>query len=87
MSLHDPGSARKFRRLGLYLPFVLLLAAAIAWTGFWLWARGEARARMDGAVADLARAGYQISWKDRAIGGYPFRMDVTLTEANVREPS
>ena len=87
MSLHDPGPARKPRRLGLYLPFALLLAAAIAWSGFWLWARAETRARMDQAVADLARAGYQIGWKDRAIGGYPFRMDVTLSDASVRDPS
>ena len=36
MSLHDPLAARKPRRLGLYLPFLLLLAAAIAWTIFWL---------------------------------------------------
>ncbi len=87
MSLHDLPPARKPRRLGLYLPFVLLLVAAVAWTGFWLWARGEARARMDAAVAGLKSAGYEISWKDRQLGGYPFRMNVTLTDARVREPS
>jgi hypothetical protein len=42
---------------------------------------------MDAAVAGLQRAGYQITWRTREIGGYPFRMDVTLTDLQVREPS
>ncbi|MDB5467179.1 MAG: hypothetical protein JWQ46_1941 [Phenylobacterium sp.] len=87
MSLHDLPPPRKPRRLGLYLPFILLLLAVVGWSGFWLWARGQAETRMDAAVADLKAAGYQVSWKDRVIGGYPFRMDVTLTEPRIREPS
>jgi hypothetical protein len=87
MSLHDPLAPRKPRRLGLYLPFLLLLAAAAAWTTYWLWARGELQARIDGAQRDLARAGYQISWSHRGIGGYPFRIDVTLNDVRVRDPS
>jgi hypothetical protein len=87
MSLHDLPPARKPRRLGLYLPFVLLLLAVAGWTGFWLWARGEARVRMDAAVAELRQAGYQVSWKERGIGGYPFRLNVTLSDARLREPS
>jgi hypothetical protein len=42
---------------------------------------------MDAAVQALNQAGYQLTWKERVIGGYPFRIDVTLTEPRVREPS
>jgi hypothetical protein len=87
MSLHDLPPPRKPRRLGLYLPFALALLVIIAWSAVWLWARGEARARMDAAVADLKQAGYAISWQERGIGGYPFRLNVTLSGARVREPS
>jgi hypothetical protein len=87
MSLHDPRPARKPRRLGLYAPFLLLLVALAGWTVFWLWARTQVQTRMDAAVADLNRAGYQIGWSHRGIGGYPFRMEVTLKDARVREPS
>jgi hypothetical protein len=87
MSVPDPAPARKPRRLGLYIPFALLLILIVGWSGLWIWARREAQARMDAAVADLARAGYQIAWKTREIGGYPFRMDITLTDAVIREPS
>jgi len=87
MSLPDPQAARKPRRLGLIIPFALLLIAAAAWSGFWLWTRGQVLTQMDAAVADLGRAGYQISWKTRSVSGFPFRLDVTLHEASAREPS
>jgi hypothetical protein len=87
MSLPDPASPRKFRRWGLYGPFLVLALAVAAWSAAWVWARGQAQGRMDAAVAGLTRAGYQIGWKSREIGGYPFRMDVTLDDVTVREPS
>lgn len=87
MSLPDPSPPRKLSRLGLYGPFAVALVLVAVWSGVWVWARGEAASRMDAAVADLSRAGYEISWKTREIGGYPFRMDVTLTDASIRERS
>lgn len=87
MSLHDPLAARKPRRLGLYLPFLLLILAAIAWSVFWFWTRGEVEKRMDAAVADLSRSGYQVSWSRRSLGGYPFRIDLSLTDAKVSDTS
>lgn len=87
MSVPDPSSPRKPSRLALYLPFALLAVGIVAWSVLWFWAKGQAASQMDAAVADLNRAGYQISWKTREIGGYPFRMDVTLTDVRVREPS
>jgi hypothetical protein len=87
MSLHDLPPPRKRSSAGLILPFGLALAFIVAWTAAWIWMRGEARARIDAGVEQLKRAGYDVSWKDRAIGGYPFRLNVTLTDARVREPS
>jgi hypothetical protein len=82
---HKPESGKP-RRLGLYLPFALLLVAVAVWSGFWLWAQGELARRLDAASARLAVQGYQVAWKDRRIGGYPFRMDVTLSDVRAREP-
>jgi hypothetical protein len=83
----DPDPSRKPRRFWLYAPFVLLLVAALAWSAFWVYLSGEAIRRMDAQVATLRSAGYDIAWGERAVGGYPFRLDVTLTDARVREPS
>ncbi len=87
MSLPDPLPPRKFRRLGLWLPFAALGLLIIGWSLAWVWARGQVEHKMDTAVQALGQAGYQLSWKARTIGGYPFRMDVTLTEPRIREPS
>jgi hypothetical protein len=71
MSLHDLPPARKPRRLGLYAPFILLLVAIVAWSGFWFYARAQAQSRMDGYVAALKQAGYVVTWRDRVLGGHP----------------
>lgn len=86
MSLPDPSAPRKPNRLGLYAPFVLLAVAVALWSGFWIYARGQVEARLDAAAAAAAHAGYQVAWSSRAVGGYPFRLDVTLTEVRAHEP-
>ena len=87
MSLPDPQPPRKPRRLGLWLPFAALALAVAGWSGAWVWARGQALSRMDAGVRSLGQAGFPIAWKDRTVGGYPFRMDITLTEVTARAPS
>lgn len=87
MSLHDLPAPRKRSRLGLYVPFGLLLVLMVGWSVAWLWVRGEAQSRMDQAVSELKRAGYDLSWNGRTFTGYPFRLNVTLTEVRAREPS
>ena len=88
MSLPDTATPGKpVSRLGLYIPFALLGAFVIALSVGWFWARGQVVARMDRSVAMLKRAGYEVDWKDRKLSGYPFRLNVTLTEFTVRERS
>lgn len=83
----DPSAPRKPSRLRLFLVFGLALVFVVGWSAAWLWMRGEARERMDAGAAMLREAGYEVSWKDRAIGGYPFRFNITLTEARIRDRS
>jgi hypothetical protein len=87
MSLPDPTPRRKRLRLGLWLPFVALGLLVAAWSAAWVWVRGETARRMDAAAQALGQAGYEVTWKARTIGGYPFRVDVTLTDARAHEPS
>jgi hypothetical protein len=86
-SLPDPTSPRKYRRLGLILPFAALGLLVVGWSAAWFWAQGQTTKRMDAAVESWKQAGYQVAWRQRTIGGYPFRMDVTLTDVTARAPS
>ena len=87
MSLPDPTPPRKLSRLGLYIPFAIAIVFVIALSAGWVWARGQAETRMDAGVAALKKAGYELSWKERSIRGYPFRLDITLSDPRIRDRS
>ena len=87
MSVPDPSAPRKPSRLRLYIAFGIALVFVVGWSAAWIWARGEARDRMDAGVAMLRQAGYEVAWREREIGGYPFRLNVALTEARIRDRS
>jgi hypothetical protein len=87
MTLPEPPTARKPRRLGLYLPFVLAAILALAWSMGWFWLQGEAGRRLDAARDNLAKAGVTVDWDARSISGFPFRLDIDFTGLRVREPS
>lgn len=75
------------RRLGLYAPFALLLTLAAAWSLGWFWLRGEVFRRMDAAARSWEDSGYRVDWSDRAVYGFPFRLDLDVTSARLREQS
>ena len=87
MTHNAAAPSRKPRRRGLLAPFVVLLIVALAWSIGWLWLRGQAEQRMDATALSMKARGYDLSWKTRTFSGYPFRMDVTLTDARIAEPS
>lgn len=87
MSVPDPAPPRKPRRLGLYLPFIIALVVGVAWSGYWFWLRMETGRQVDLMAEQLRKAGYEVSWQDQTVGGYPFRLNVNLTEATIRDTS
>ena len=87
MSVPDPSAPRKPSRLRLYIAFGIALVFVVGWSAAWIWARGEARDRMDAGVAMLRQAGYEVAWREREIDGYPFRLNIALTEARSLLPN
>jgi hypothetical protein len=83
----DPGAPGKPRRFWLYAPFVLLLVGVAAWSAGWVWLSRETGRRLDLAADQVRRSGYELTWKDRRVSGYPFRLDVNFTELRARDPS
>lgn len=87
MTHTDAAPSRKARRRGLLAPFIVALIFAVAWCVGWFWLRGQAEQRMDAASVSLKAKGYDLSWSARTFSGFPFRLDVTLADARVAEPS
>jgi hypothetical protein len=69
-----PARASRFR---LYLPFGLLALLALGWSIGWFVMRGRIVAGMDEWLAAEAAAGRRWTCRDRSIGGYPFRLELS----------
>ncbi|WP_454717044.1 DUF2125 domain-containing protein [Caulobacter segnis] len=87
MTHNDAAPSRKARRSRLFTPFILAALIAGGWSYGWFWLRGQAEQRMDVQAADLKSRGYDLSWSARTFHGFPFRMNVDLTNARVAEPT
>jgi hypothetical protein len=71
-------------RRALYIPFVLLALAALVWSGFWFYARHRVQAEFDLAIQREAERGRSWSCPDRAVAGFPFRIEVTCRNPSFR---
>ena len=81
MTLPDNRPVRKPRRLGLIIPWALAAVLVVAWSIGWLWLKGETERRMDAARASMAQSGWRLDWSRRKVSGFPFRLNVDLTNA------
>ena len=87
MTHNDAAPSRKARRSRLFAPFILTALIAGGWSYGWFWLRGQAEQRMDAQAADLKSRGYDLAWSARTFHGFPFRMNVDLTDARMAEPT
>jgi len=74
---------RRRSRFGLYFMPVLVLIAAIAWTGFWFFAASQVGVQADAWRAQEAKAGRVYDCANRSVAGYPFRLEIRCTDPSV----
>jgi hypothetical protein len=67
-------------RWRLVLPFGLLVLGGVALSAFWFYASTRTRAEIDSWLQREAAVGRVWSCADRAIGGFPFRIEFTCTQ-------
>ena len=87
MSLPQWAPPRKPRRLGLWAPFVVALIGVVALAGAWFWLRGQVEQRLETIRTAVTASGWTMDWDRYAVSGFPFRLDLTLDNPRVREPS
>lgn len=74
------GPERRVSRKGLYVPLAILAVAMLGWSGFWFFAKSKTSAVMDAWIAREERLGRHWTCPDRAIGGFPFRIDISCVQ-------
>jgi hypothetical protein len=78
---------KRHRRFWLWAPYVLVLIAFVAWSGVWLAMSLRIQSELNGRAKALRTQGYQASWTAMTVDGWPFRLDLTLTNPRFSEPS
>jgi hypothetical protein len=67
----------------LFIMPVLVLAAAIAWSGFWFYAASKVDDNVDAWRAREAKSGRVYECAKRSVAGFPFRFEVRCSDASV----
>jgi hypothetical protein len=76
-------AARRRSRWGLFIAPVLVLIAALAWSGFWFYAASRAEVAADAWRAQEAKSGRIYDCANRSIAGFPFRFEIRCSGASV----
>jgi hypothetical protein len=64
----------------------LVVVAFLGWSGWWWVASGAARTGTETAAAALRAQGWQASYADLTVAGYPNRIDLTATAPRLARP-
>jgi len=74
---------RRYRRWRIFIAPVLLLIAAVGWSAFWFYAASQVDVQADAWRAREAKSGRVFDCANRSVAGFPFRLEVSCTGANV----
>ncbi len=64
----------------IVLLYAALAVAALAWTGYWFFLADRAREAIDTGIATLDARGATVSYTERRVGGYPYRLSAAFTD-------
>lgn len=81
MSLAETPSRRRPWRMAI--PLVVLVVAALGWTGVWFYAASRAQGEIESWIAREAQQGRNWSCADRRFGGFPFRFELICEQPSV----
>ena len=70
------------RRWPLFLVLGLVVALAVAWTGFWFYAAAQAKTEIASWRERERQAGRRQDCASLSVGGYPFRIEVRCADGN-----
>jgi hypothetical protein len=77
--MSEPTAAAR-GRWRVFVPFVLIVVVALAWSGAWYFAARRADATITAWIEQEARFGRIYSCGSRSSGGYPFRIEIRCAD-------
>ncbi|MGA0546428.1 DUF2125 domain-containing protein [Brevundimonas sp. VNH65] len=82
-----PAPRRRRGRAGLFAPFILILIAFAAWSGWWVWLSRQVDAQVETRVAALQQAGWTVERERTGVTGWPFRLKLDTGAMRIAAPS
>ena len=79
----DPGPPRKLRWAGLWVPFLLAGLLVAGWSAGWVSAARQVETRLERGVTELRASGTEVAWSSKRLSGYPFRLNLALSDLRV----
>jgi len=79
----DQPSPRRRPLWRLFIAPVLVLIAAVAWSGFWFFAASQVGVQADAWRAQEAKSGRNYDCGKRTVAGFPFRLEIRCQDASV----
>ena len=70
---------KKPRRFWLFAPYVALLVLVLVWSAVWQVEKWRLEHDLPKRAEALQKQGYVAQWSSLKVGGYPFRLHLTLT--------
>jgi hypothetical protein len=83
----QPHTAKRHSRRWLVVPYALVLAGLIAWSGAWWMTKLRIERTLDDQAAALRARGYQAGWSAMTVDGWPFSLKLTLEQPRIVDPS
>ncbi|HEY4028907.1 MAG TPA: DUF2125 domain-containing protein [Caulobacteraceae bacterium] len=74
-------------RIWLFGPYLVLLVAVLLWSGFWMIEKWRLERELPKQAEALQKQGYVAQWSSLKVGGYPFRLRVTLIGPRLADSS
>ncbi|MDG1430624.1 MAG: DUF2125 domain-containing protein, partial [Paracoccaceae bacterium] len=65
---------------------ILVIVAAIAWSGYWFWSASVQKAAIEGWFDNRRSGGWVADFSDLTVKGFPNRLDTTLTAPRLGDP-
>ncbi len=65
----------------------IVVAALLAWSGYWFYASRVQLSIVENIFAQMRATGYEASYADIRVSGFPNRFDVTIDEPQLRDPT
>ncbi|TFL20035.1 DUF2125 domain-containing protein [Jannaschia formosa] len=65
---------------------ILVLVAALGWSGYWIAGRMSVMRGIEAGVAEARAEGWEIAWDDLSVAGFPNRFDTGLRGLVARGP-